>query len=418
VSGRAIGFALVLLGLVLLACTRGGGGESEPEAGIDKPVTVILPAPDLEDFRPSDCPPPGASTEEPERHSTRPPPRDFAAFRRERRCALVLEASGSAIKQLRVEDGDFVFSVILQEAPLSEFPAPVDSNSPVLKLGNETIFFNSAWANIYRTTRSQQVTSDPTLSSCLNCSADGRRWLEAIWYDEPAGVLYGWYHMEPDYLECLTAPLIGAMVSMDLGLTWEDRGIVLESGHPIDCSYENAYFAGGNGDFSVILDRDSRHFYFLFSNYAGPVEEQGVGIARGAFADRGQPGTLFKYFEGAWEEPGLGGRVTPLWPTVTGWAGPEFDVFWGPSVHWNTALGAYVVLLNRAVDAAWGQGGVYLSVSRDLLTWTSPVKLVETNAFYPQVVGIGPRGTDSSVGAVARLYVAGVSTFFLDFTQE
>ena len=35
------------------------------------------------------------------------------------------------------------------------------------------------------------------------------------------------------------------------------------------------YFSGGHGDFSVVLDREQKFFYFLFTNYGGPVETQG-----------------------------------------------------------------------------------------------------------------------------------------------
>jgi hypothetical protein len=77
------------------------------------------------------------------------------------------------------------------------------------------------------------------------------------------GTIYGWYHNEPGGI-CsggkLTAPRIGAVVSYDGGDTFFDLGLVLSSGDPPDCNAKNGFFAGGHGDFSVILDRDQAYF--------------------------------------------------------------------------------------------------------------------------------------------------------------
>ena len=51
---------------------------------------------------------------------------------------------------------------------------------------------------------------------------------------------------------------------------------MLENGYSIDCTAQNGFFVGGNGDFHVLPDAENGYFYFLFSNYAGPVTEQGI----------------------------------------------------------------------------------------------------------------------------------------------
>jgi hypothetical protein len=221
--------------------------------------------------------------------------------------------------------------------------------------------------------------------------------------------------MEPRDIGCQTAPLIGAIVSYDDGRTWQDRGPVLQSGDPVDCSFTNGYFVGGHGDFSVILDSHGEYFYFLFTDYGADLPEQGISLARSAFADRGQPGSVFKFYEGEWMEPGIGGRSTPLISPNTGWQGPDVEEFWGPSIHWNTHIQRYVVLMNRARGFGWDQEGVYISFSQDLLQWTEPVKLLNSSAWYPQVIGLSPGETDSLAGESARLYVGGISTFILRF---
>jgi hypothetical protein len=303
----------------------------------------------------------------------------------------------------------------LRELPLSRLPGQVDSNSPAYWDGGQLIVFSSAERPMRSSGPSLDALGNLTGVACLGCERPGGRWLEAVWPDPASGVLYGWYHFEPSDLPCDTAPIIGAAISYDGGRTWHDQGPVLESGYPIDCDYRNGFFVGGHGDFHVILDAEQRYFYFLFSNYGGPTSEQGIGIARSAFADRGQPGTVFKYYQDAWTEPGLGGRVTPLFPTATGWKGPHVEAFWGPSVHWNDHLQAYVALLNHTDGEQWAQEGVYLALSRDLLHWSEPQKILDSEIWYPQVIGLGPGGTDTRAGQSARLYVGGISIYAIEF---
>ena len=153
----------------------------------------------------------------------------------------------------------------------------------------------------------------------------------------------------------LTAPRIGAVRSRDNGATWEDLGFVLTAPDgSLDCQALNGYFAGGHGDFSVALDAAREWLYIFFGNYAGDVSGQGVAVARMKWADRRAPaGKVWKRHAGGWTEPGIGGRVTPIFRARTAWQARDTDAFWGPSVHWNTYLDALrdadepVVLFSR-----------------------------------------------------------------------
>src|SRR5262249_33851751 len=145
----------------------------------------------------------------------------------------------------------------------------------------------------------------------------------------------------------LAVPQIGAALSFDGGNSFQDLGPVLVSGDGYDCSSQNGYLAGGHGDFSVVLDRDRHYFYFLFTNYAGRLRSQGVAIARMPYESRWGPvGAATKYFEGGWTEPGIGGRMSAIFPAKVSWQQANTDSMWGPSVHWNTYLESYVILLN------------------------------------------------------------------------
>jgi hypothetical protein len=253
------------------------------------------------------------------------------------------------------------------------------------------------------------------------------RWLESV-HDE-GNVLWGWYHAEPIGLvpdSTMTAPKVGAVVSFDGGHTLRDLGTVLESGDALDPKAQNGYFAGGHGDFTVIADRQRTFFYFFFDNYGGTAESQGVCVARMAFEDRHNPqGKVWKFHNGAWTEAGRGGRVTPIFPVKKSWSARDPDALWGPSVHWNTALNCYVMLLNRAVGTpGWSQEGIYVSFSTDISrpeSWTTPRKILDKAEFpgwyffYPQVMGLEPGGTDRRAGRTARLWINGVSRWEIDF---
>src|SRR5688572_9586945 len=306
------------------------------------------------------------------------------------------------------------------ETSLAQFPAWSDSNSPVFWLEGEMRVINSDPSGSYLSAGPGiDELGEPVPILQPTPERPGAAWLESTWSDPETGLLYGWYHFEPHDLECypLTAPIIGAAISYDGGMTWEDQGFVIDNPDGYDCAFDNEYFVGGAGDFTVLLGPGGEHCYFLYTTYIGPDESLGVAIARSAYEDRGQPETVWKHFEGAWDELGLGGNSTAIIQSAEGWDGPEYDAYWGPSVHWNTHLQQYVMLLNRADSRFWNQEGVYIAFSHDLVSWTAPEKILESNDWYPQVVGLGANGTDSVAGRFVRLFIGGVSRYVMEFTR-
>ncbi len=317
--------------------------------------------------------------------------------------------------------------VEVRPAPLVFMPAPVDSNSPAFWRDGQLVILNSVGLVLTTSGRDQFYMEDDTTDRIdVETAKNTPLWIEAVWVDTD-GTMFAWYHHEPGGLcagSSLTAPKIGALVSHDYGRSFIDLGIVLESGDPLDCRALNGFFAGGHGDFSVIPDRKNQYFYFLFTNYTGDPAGQGVAVARMAFEDRFTPvGNVYKYYQGDWAEYGLGGRVTAVFPAKTRWERANADSFWGPSVHWNTHLNTFVVLLNRACcQPRWPQEGIYVAFNPDLskpFGWTEPRKILSDVGFspgyYPQVLGMGPGETDSVAGKTARLYVHGLSYWELAF---
>jgi hypothetical protein len=258
--------------------------------------------------------------------------------------------------------------------------------------------------------------------------------MEAIIQDDN-GTLYGYYHYEPQGLcgaQQKTAPQIGAARSMDNGASWEDLGIILRVPSPaLYCESPNGYFAGGVGDFSVVLDHEKIDAYFFFGNYSGETQVQGVAVGRMPWAQRDTPQNNLAVWNGfEWQYPPgnfLPVRrpvaIKPIYPAALSWHdwSERVDAFWGPSVHWNTYLNQYVMLLNRASDAGWTQEGVYIAFSpvlHDPKRWTSPQKILDIESFYPQVLGLRiDQGTDKLAGSQARLFVGGRSDHILVFQK-
>ncbi len=304
-------------------------------------------------------------------------------------------------------------------------PSQVDSNSPAYWKDGTFHLLNSTGGNppLLSDGANQFQLATPQ-SVRVSQMQPWPMWIEAVWPEE-GGVVLGWYHQEHWGLcagSRLAVPQIGAVISYDGGATFQDMGAVLTSGDPFNCAAQNGYFAGGVGDFTVMLDREKQYFYFFFSNYAGPVESQGVAVARMPYSARYYPvGNVQKFYNGDWSEPGLGGRVTPIWAAKASWMDADTNAFWGPSIHWNTYLKSYVILMNHSCCTTdWPQDGIYVSFNDNLgdpTAWSKPRKLLDNSGWYPQVLGTGAAGTDKQAGRVARLYIAGFSRWEIVFNK-
>jgi len=363
----------------------------------------------------------------------------FSSSLSKRKNTVATDTGGSAAAQ-QVNDGkpkssgayEDMPKVIVKPAPDLSFPSNIDSNSPAHWDGGLLYLFMSRGDILPKRASGPDLFN---LSNVIESTIDnddkfhngreGARWIEATHKDE-SGTLYGWYHNEPRGCcsqlkpSGLTVPRIGAIVSKDNGKTWSDLGyILLSPPGSEDCSTPNGYFAGGNGDFSVLLDTKKEFFYFFFSNYWGPVEQQGVAVARMKYADRGAPADkVFKWHQGAWKELGKGGRMTPIFPARSSWHGSKPDVFWGPSVHWNTHLKSYVILMNHTLKSNWEQEGIYVTFNYDISDptgWSKSQQILKGGKWYPQIIGTGAGETDKQMGRKARFFVDGKSNLEILF---
>jgi hypothetical protein len=303
----------------------------------------------------------------------------------------------------------------------------IDSNSPAERDGDGNLYLFTSSFHPYRSLGTSIFDlSWPALPVFISPRADvrGGQWMEATYRDED-GTLYGWYHNEPPNL-CgnarQTAPRIGALVSYDEGETWQNFGIVIDA--PVGslyCDTRNYYFAGGNGDFSVVLDQNKEYFYFFISTYHRQVAEQGVAVARMRYEDRNNPnGKVRKWYAGGWNEPGQGGHVTATFPVLIDWHRSNANAYWGAAVHYNLHLESYVMLLNHAIDGNWSQEGIYISFNNNLENpagWSLPQRLpiYQQLGWYPQVIGMGGDETDKLASQTARLFISGRSFWEIVF---
>lgn len=325
-------------------------------------------------------------------------------------CFVALVASAVTAQEVRIRDAEFV-----------SMPSLVDSNSPAFWRDGLLHLFNSTGGGPVLSRGPDQFHLTGSQASELAMREGWPTWIESVWVD-PAGPIFAFYHQE-DFGVCairLSNPRIGALVSYDGGESFTDLGLILTSGDAPNCASQNGFFAGGHGDVSVITDPEGEYFYFFFGNYNGPLDTQGVVAARLAMRDRYNPaGNVWKYFKGAWTQPGLGGRTSPVFPAKVEWQRPDTDSFWGPSLHWNTHLQTYVMLLNRSCcEPGWPQEGIYISYNSDLSNpdgWTEPKQILPHATWYPQVLGLGPGETDTVAGQKARLWIYGHSAHEMEF---
>jgi len=330
-------------------------------------------------------------------------------------------------------------------APPLTMPGRVDSNVPMiweLVDGRWQLFALTSFAGIPTRVSGTAMDDMREVGPVAIVPHPGHGiWIESIIQDE-GGTWYGYYHHESPADACGRAdrfiPRIGAIRSTDRGASWEHLGVILEA--PPDsaaCSSTNRYVLGGVGDVSVALDRSRTDLFLFFTQYVKSPSDQGVAVARLAWADRDAPvGHVTVWRDGAWLpprplSPSTGDEPdgstypagTPLVAATKPWhdGNGAADVFWGPSVHWNRYLERYVMLMNRAANDHFNSEGIYVAYAASLddpRAWSRPRKIMDGGAWYPQVAGLEPAaGTDKEAGQRARFLLTGRSDYYIEFQR-
>lgn len=340
---------------------------------------------------------------------------------------------------------DHVPVATLTEVPPLRLPGAVDSNSPAmweLVQGQPRLYVFTSNAGKPSRAIGQGMASlaRPTSVTITPHPGDGV-WMEGIVRDS-GGTWYGFYHHEVPAIQCgrpdVVRPSIGMVRSTDRGRNWTDLGTILEAPTGSDrCESQNRYFVGGVGDVGVVLDQTHTFVYLFFSQYGQAADQQGIGVARMLWADRDQPqGKLDVWVSGTWLPMDRGdidadGQAewayfsgTPLVTPQHPWHDddPEDDGFWGASIHWNSSIDQYVMLLNRVADDAFTQEGIYISFNPDLSNpdgWSAPTLLLKGGNWYPQVLGFDAgSGTDKEADDQARFFMGGESRYIISFSLK
>jgi hypothetical protein len=272
------------------------------------------------------------------------------------------------------------------------YPWFPDGHITVLDDGSQLQMY---WAgsSSYRTIGStlETMSLSPTVAVISRGAAgsfdNGGAWLMAV-FRQSGDNLIGFYHAEdhewtgyenPDNIAWKS---IAVCASGDNGVSWTKHGQIITS-HTLKPA-EPTW--GGCGDHCVVYDAAHGRWVMFY-------QEHWIKIAISTDPD-GRPGTWFKYKNGAFTEPGLGGEGDPV-------PGLETHPGANPSVHYNEYLRTYVMVWHT-----WQDLSVYLSTSDDLIHWDTPRLLVAAGegerVWYPTIIGT----TDQIAGADVWLYYA------------
>jgi hypothetical protein len=210
---------------------------------------------------------------------------------------------------------------------------------------------------------------------------NGYAGIYGAWQDPRTGEIRAIYHAEdqedmkrlPNGVKGFYAS-VGLAISQDQGNTFRKAGRILTSHQQKSAEGRSDQ---GCGEPSLTPDQGHRFLYCYYTDHSRE-SNRGVQIclARSPIEDKGAPGTWTKYYEGAFSEPGMGGKDVPVMA-----AHPAADALF-PNVAYAPALGKYVMVFNILyyADLREGQaakGGIYAAFSRDLIHWSNPQLLVQ-----------------------------------------
>ena len=184
------------------------------------------------------------------------------------------------------------------------------------------------------------------------------------------GNLIGVYHAEIN-TDTSIYSLLGLALSIDNGFHWTDLGEIIR----LNQLYETDLAGFDLGAPRMIPSLDGQYFYVYFPDWIAngnlmPTTVTVYSVARASIesvlnaASGAQPyaAAFTKYYQGAWDQPGIGGLSTDLNPNAA-YTG-------SPNAAYDPALGRYVMITDNTQDIAYAE-------SSDGLVWTLPVLLAQ-----------------------------------------
>ncbi|MFH8336649.1 RICIN domain-containing protein [Streptomyces sp. AM6-12] len=149
--------------------------------------------------------------------------------------------------------------------------------------------------------------------------------LSGVWIDPDTGDWYGLVHNEftpQPFGDGLHFDAIDYAVSTDRGRTWTIADHVLTSPFSTvrgdTAAFPNQTYDYGDGDQRLFVDTASGYFYVYYGSRI--VDKKGgwkafyEHVARAPIAGKMAPGTWRKWYDGAWSQPGTGGKESDIVP--------------------------------------------------------------------------------------------------------
>ena len=174
---------------------------------------------------------------------------------------------------------------------------------------------------------------------------------------------------------------IGVAESDDDGKTWVKKGQIIRSEKPKEWALDSHQWGRGIGLAGGVVDKSGKQYYIYYTNLsttqggaAGQIEAARCNLDDGPPL----PGNWKKYYKGAFSEPGLGGKESPVIDVyASGHAGARY----GRPVY-SGSMQKYFMVFNVTQASEWGEdlppktSGIYLANSNDLTAWPTPSQVL------------------------------------------
>ncbi|MEV5607332.1 RICIN domain-containing protein [Streptomyces sp. NPDC052225] len=156
--------------------------------------------------------------------------------------------------------------------------------------------------------------------------------LMGVWVDPDSGHWYGLVHNEftpSPFGDGLHYDAIDYAVSTDHGRTWTIKDHVLTSPYSTKrgdtAAFPNQTYYYGDGDPRLFVDTASGYFYVYYNSRAIPKPGSPGGwtdaslahVARAPMSAKMAPSSWTKWYDGAWSQPGIGGKESNMLPVRT-----------------------------------------------------------------------------------------------------
>ncbi|MFI8258188.1 RICIN domain-containing protein [Streptomyces filamentosus] len=220
--------------------------------------------------------------------------------------------------------------------------------------------------------------------------------LTGLWVDPDTGDWYGLVHNEftpQPFADGIHYDGIDYAVSKDQGRTWTVKDHVITSPYSTKrgdtAAFPQQTYHYGTGDPRLFADTASGYFYVF---YGSRIVNKGGGwaafyghVARAPISGKMAPGSWRKWYDGAWTQPGVGGRESTMVPVGAGSA----TGYVPPAKEYSPA----------------SAGTVAQQVAAGLTPATSPLFVMDItyNAHLGLYVG-EPQAVDQSGNAPQELY--------------